>query len=80
MNGNERSVQKMNRNARNVLNENERDAQPWLFNSNLHKLFIVIYISVINSYSSDIFILVNSQLFGSIYTRYSRNYSAPLVV
>ena len=30
MNGNERSVQKMNGNERNVLNGNERDAQPWL--------------------------------------------------
>ena len=29
MNGNERSVQKMNGNERNVLNGNERDAQPW---------------------------------------------------
>ena len=28
MNGNERSVQKMNGNGRNVLNGNERDAQP----------------------------------------------------
>ena len=30
MNGNERSVQKMNGIERNVLNGNERDAQPWL--------------------------------------------------
>ena len=31
MNGNERSVQKMNGNERNILNGNERDAQPWVF-------------------------------------------------
>ena len=44
MNGNERSVQKMNGNARNVLNGNERDAQPWLTVPILRVInFILIY-------------------------------------